>query len=130
MNALPKKDEDRVNSICTICMDELKAALREESTYMVKLEELRKSMEDKFEEIKAQLGKNIQDQFDEIKSQLGKLDDVGKGMCEVVSAVENLAEAEPGALTVSGAESADPRPWMEVVKRKRKKKKYAGYQRC
>ena len=48
-------------------------------------------------------------------------------MHEVKCAVENLAEAEPVALTVSGPESADPRPWSEVVKRKRKKEKYTGY---
>ena len=43
-------------------------------------------------------------------------------MCDVVSAVEDLAEGKPGTSAVSGAESADPRPWTEVVKRKRKKK--------
>ena len=58
---------------------------------MKKLEELRKSVEDKFEEIKSQLGKNIQDTFNEIKSQLEKLDDMGKDMCKVKCAVENLA---------------------------------------
>ena len=42
-------------------------------------------------------------------------------MCEVKCAVEELAEEEPVRLTVSGAESVDPRPWSEVVKRKRKK---------
>ena len=110
-------------------MDKLKAALCEESTYMDKLDELRKSMDSKFEEMKAQLGKNIQDQFEEIKFKLGKLDDVGKSICDIVSAVEDLAEAKPGTSVVSGAESADPRPWTEVVKRKRKKEKYTGYQR-
>ena len=44
MNALPKKDVNRVNWICRMCMDKWKAALPEESTYMDKLEELRKSM--------------------------------------------------------------------------------------
>ena len=61
-------------------------------------DEFKKSKEAKLDGITALLGENI-DQSMEIKSKLGKLDDVDKGVCDMASAVENLAEGKPGGVS-------------------------------
>ena len=130
LHTLAKKDIPKVNWVCDKCVCHLSVCHGEESAYKAKFEEFKKSMQASFDEFKksmeakldeatALLRENI-DQSVEIKSKLGKLDDVDKGVCDMTSAVEILAEAKPGG---SGAgESTGPSPWVEVVKRKRKKK--------
>ena len=88
IHTLAKKDISKVNWVCDMCVRHLTVSRREESSYKVKFEEFKKSMQSCFDEfkksmeakldgIKVLLGENI-DQFVEIKSKLGKLDDVDK----------------------------------------------------
>ena len=133
VSAVPKKDINKLNWVCAVCLKRCKDSYSEEATYKVKFEEFKKSTEANFDELKESmntrfdtlmalvrdlLGKDMQDQFVEIKSKLGKLDDVGKDVSEVVSAVEDLSGGKPGV----SVEAGDSRPWVEVVKRKRRKK--------
>ena len=52
VNALSKKDINKVNWICDKCLDYLRVSLHEESSYKEKFEELKKSTESNSGELK------------------------------------------------------------------------------
>ena len=120
IHTLAKKDISKVNWVCDGCVSHLSVSQHEESTYKVKFEEFTKSMQSSFDEFKKNMEAKLDeatallresiDQSVEIKSKLGKLDDVDKGVCDMTSAVENLAEGKPGGSVGAGAESVAPVP--------------------
>ena len=120
LHTLAKKDISKVNWVCDKCVCHLSVCQSEESVYKAKFEEFKKSMQSSFDEFKKSMEAKLDeatallresiDQSVEIKSKLGKLDDVDKGVCDMASTVENLAEGKPGGSVGAGAESVDPVP--------------------
>ena len=52
MNAFPKKDINKVNWVCAMCVKRLKDSYSEGAAYKVKFEEFKKSTESNFDELK------------------------------------------------------------------------------